>query len=47
MNHCVLAAAGGQNADANPDNIIFNIKIICPGSHIISKKQPKAIKISQ
>ena len=25
-NHCVLAAAGGDNANANPDKIIFNIK---------------------
>ena len=38
--HCILSAAGADNTDANPSNIIFTIKdtIICSCSNFIGKR---------
>ena len=36
--YCVLSAAGADNDNANPKNIIFTIKIICSCCNFISKR---------
>ena len=48
MKHCVLAAAGKDNTDANPDNIFFTIKdtkLYVPAVTLSTKDKQKLSKL--
>ena len=40
----ITAAGGIENPDTNSNNVFCIIKIVCPCSHFISKRQSKIIK---